>query len=108
MIELIKTVTDFYIPPMLQRHLVDIEQSEYCRKLLAAIVSAKMVYTEGVEFFEGVSSAEIVCLVREYLSYEPEIQGYIDSIEKSTLPDKDQILRLIKQGGVSTAFRGRL
>ncbi|MDF7800192.1 hypothetical protein P4C99_12005 [Pontiellaceae bacterium B1224] len=108
LVEPMKTVTDFYIPPMLRQRLWNIEQSEYCRKLLAAIVSAKIVYTEGVEFFEGVSNEEIICLVREYLSYEPEIRGYIDSIEKSTLPDKEQILRLIKQGGVSTAFRERL
>ncbi|WP_372795115.1 NAD-glutamate dehydrogenase domain-containing protein [Pontiella sp.] len=108
MIELMKTVADFYIPPMLRHRLSNIEQSEYCRKLLAAIVSAKMVYTEGIEFFEGVADDEIIRLVREYLSYEPEIQGYMDAIEKSTLPDKEQILRLIRKGGVSTAFRERL
>jgi len=108
MIELMKTVTDFYIPPMLRRRLAEIEPSEYCRKLLAAIVSSKMVYTEGVEFFEGVSNEEIIRLVHEYLSYEPEIQGYLAAIEKSTLHNKKQILHLIKQGGVSTAFRERL
>ncbi len=103
----LKVVSDFYTPPMLLEKLAKIEDSDYYRKLLAAIVSAKIVYAEGIGFFENVPEREIIKLVREYLSYEPKIRQYIETIESSDLSDKEQIIDLIQQGGVSTAFRVR-
>jgi glutamate dehydrogenase len=105
MIDAMGAVTSFYIPPMLQGRLKTIEQSEYYRKMLSAIVSGKIIYTEGIEFFEDLTDEAIIKLVREFLSYEPEIQGYIDSIGRSDIPEKEKILRLIKRSGISAAFR---
>ncbi len=77
----------------------------YLHCIMASRLASRIVYCEGLSWFRNRSDREIVELAGQYLREDARVRQLIDSVRKSALPERDEIIHLLDQGGVAAAMK---
>merc|ERR1712038_1703557 len=78
--------------------------ASYTRAMIAASLSSKMVYNEGLEFINTMSGPALLTCGRSYLKRSDQLKEMMSTVENSDLPNKGDILAMLKLAGVKTAI----
>lgn len=101
-----------YLPPVLQRlkptYILSRLPEPYMQQILATSLSSRIIYREGISYFEDMSKADIAAMAMAYLVQEEETRQWVAAIRASELPDKEKIASLLESGGSGLALRERL
>ena len=89
-----------YVPKILaekysERILEQIPRS-YRQALISADTAARLVYAEGISFFENLADGDVVRVVEIYLEQEQKVAELIKTIEKSKLPHQKEIRTILE------------
>jgi len=76
----------------------------YTRAMLCASLASRMVYNEGLDFIESLSDEALRSAAGTYLKSSDSLQRIISEVADSDLPDKSQIMEMLKMAGVKTAM----
>lgn len=95
-----------YVPAILrekyeQRILENIPRS-YRQAIISADTAARLVYAEGITFFENLADEDVVRTVDTYLAQEQHLAVLMDHVGKSKIKDKEDLLFILKRAGVRT------
>jgi hypothetical protein len=69
------------------------------------VLASRIVYREGLDWFEQMSEQAMAELAIRYSRQEEEIQSLAAQIEQSDLPDRGRIAELLREGGTAAALR---
>jgi hypothetical protein len=100
-----------YVPPSLLG--VEPEQAlaripaPYANRIAASVLASKIVYNEGLEWFESMSADDIMELAIQYAVEESGVKQMISELRSSELPNRDRIARLLELGGTAAAIKAR-
>ena len=102
-----------YVPEVLaaqypERILNDIPRS-YRQAILSADTAARLVYTEGIKYFEDLDDKDVVRTVKIYVDEELHVLELLEEVERSNLKEKADIKMILKLAGARTLTqRGRI
>lgn len=98
-----------YVPQVLEDHYRDRILNDIPRSYLQAIVSAdtaaRMVYKEGISWFENLSNDDVVKTIEIYTAKEQKVVELLETISKSDLADKAAIADILRISGARTLTR---
>jgi len=77
----------------------------YTRAMLASSLSSRMVYSEGVEFVDSLSNAQLKQAAGNYLARTDLLSEILSEVENSELPNRKSIAELIRIGGIKGTMR---
>ncbi len=105
---MVEKLAERHLPPTLAaragarvKQLPDV----YLAHLVGAVVTAQMLYREGLELVAGVPEDALVDLAIAWLSREERTEALVAEVERSGLADKAEIARLLHLGGTRAALR---
>ncbi len=102
-------VVNDYLPDILVQtageHIYDRIPPAYLAHLIASSLASKIVYREGLNWFEQMPDLAIKESVLNYLRAEDNIKQLLLQVEQSNLPDKTRITVLLQEGGVAALLR---
>ena len=98
---------DQYIEGFMPRSLVEhfsepvssLIPSNYRRHLIAAILSSRIVYREGIQNLATMNQGALEDLARSHVLYESKVREMLGQIATAELPEKELIMKLIKHSG---------
>lgn len=98
---------DQYIEGFMPRSLVEhfsepvssLIPSNYRRHLVAAILSSRIVYREGIQNLDTMNRDALEDLARSHVLYESNVREMLGQIATADLPEKELIMKLIKHSG---------
>ena len=98
---------DQYIEGFMPRSLVEhfseplssLIPSNYRRHLIAAILSSRIVYREGIQNLATMSQNALEELARSHVLYESKVREMLGQIATVDLPEKELIMKLLKHSG---------
>jgi glutamate dehydrogenase len=82
--------------------------ADYLTRVIASSLSSRIVYREGLEWFEHMPDDAIAQLAMQYLQQEGQIKRLVEQVNRSALPDREIISGLLREGGTRTALRNRI
>jgi glutamate dehydrogenase len=82
--------------------------SDYLTRVIASTLSSRIIYREGLEWFENMPDHAIARLALQYLRQEGQIKRLVEQINRSALPDREIIAKLLREGGTRTALRNQM
>jgi glutamate dehydrogenase len=100
-----------YLPKSLLNALPSIDSIReripvgYVRQIIASSLASTIVYKEGINYFEYMDEHEIIALAIQYFETELSNESLIKQVEESTLPDKEKIASLLREGATGTKLR---
>ncbi len=97
-----------YLPPTLAARAGDRVKAlpaVYLAHLVGAVVTAQMLYREGLELVAGVPDEGLVDLAIAWLSREERTEALVAEVERSGLASKVEIAQLLHLGGTRAALR---
>jgi glutamate dehydrogenase len=101
-----------YLPPVLLETAGDSVftrvPSDYLTRVIASTLSSRIVYREGLEWFEHMPDQAIAQLAIQYLRQEGQIKRLVEQVNRSVLPDREIIAGLLREGGTRTALRNQM
>lgn len=79
---------------------------QYIKNAIASTLASKIVYKEGTKFIESQPKGKLAVVALKYIKKEKEVIHLMETLAQSNLPEeqKDDILRLLEQGGTRTAL----
>ncbi len=77
----------------------------YLAQVIASVLASRIVYREGLDWFEQMSEQAMAELAIRYSRQEEKIQNLAAQIEQSDLPDRGRIAELLREGGTAAALR---
>ncbi len=95
-----------YVPKILaekyrDRILERIPRS-YRQAMISADTASRLVYAEGVSFFENLADSDVVKTVELYLEQEQKVLALMDVVSNSGLANKDDINYILQRSGART------
>jgi glutamate dehydrogenase len=81
--------------------------SPYLKWIIAKSLAARIVYREGFEALETMSMVPIADLATRYLRMEFERHRLVDEVERSDLPSRLRIARLLNDAGILSTLGER-
>lgn len=101
-----------YLPPVLLERsgeqVFERIPAPYLNQVIASALSSKIVYREGLDWFEHMPDQSTAALAVHYLRQETETQHLVEEIEGSTLAGRERIAELLREGGTGAALRKAL
>lgn len=101
--ELFDSIILDYIPDSLTDRYQDRIFNEIPRSYLQAIVCAdtasRLVYQEGISWFENLADEDVVRNVRIYLSKERKVAGIVNALDDADVPNKEDIVKILRYSG---------
>jgi len=92
-----------FMPPSLVAHFSkpfsSLIPSNYRRHLIAAILSSRIVYREGIQSLASMSESALEELARSQVLYEGRVREMVGQVNSADLPEKDLIVKLLKHSG---------
>lgn len=76
----------------------------YLNRIVASSLASRIVYREGLDWFESMPAAAIAELAERYLVAEAAIAALAREVRGSTLENRDRIAKLLESGGVAAAI----
>jgi glutamate dehydrogenase len=73
--------------------------ASYQTWIIANRLASSIAYREGMDFFDGCTSAEIADLARRYMKSDLANRDIVAKVRASALADKDHIAALLERGG---------
>jgi len=109
--DLSSSIMQRYVPPVLHAvagsRIAERIPDEYVTSTIATVLAGTIVYREGLSYLEDMSSDDLSELAMRYLQQEVETAKLAAQVERSDLPDREQIAALLRAGGTGAALRGR-
>lgn len=98
-----------YVPEVLSeryadRILNDIPRS-YRQAIVCADTAARLVYKEGISWFENLSDEDVIDTINTYTENERQIQKLLKGLEDSDVPQKEAITKILETTGARTLTR---
>jgi glutamate dehydrogenase len=95
-----------YVPAVLaekysERILGQIPRS-YRQAIVSADTAARIVYAEGISFFEHLADEDVVNTIQIYLSKERKLIKLIKAVEEAELDHKEDIMKILSVAGART------
>jgi glutamate dehydrogenase len=76
----------------------------YLDRIVASSLASRIVYREGLDWFESMPAASIAELARRYLAAESQIVALANEVRMSALGNREQIAALLESGGIAAAI----
>ena len=96
-----------HLPPILRDtvgpRIFERAPSEYLYRTCAAELASRIVYREGLSYFETMPSSDVARVAVEYLHQERRVRDLAREVEDSSLPERELIAALLREGGAETA-----
>jgi hypothetical protein len=70
-------------------------------------LASNIVYREGLDWLESMSSSGIALLAERYFLEEAAVQRMADEVRGSQLKNRERIAALLEAGGVAAAIRAK-
>ncbi|MEE8155537.1 MAG: NAD-glutamate dehydrogenase domain-containing protein [Phycisphaerales bacterium] len=103
-IELVRRLVVDHLPPVLVATAGDRLWTQtpraYLRWIMAKSLAARIVYREGFESLESMPAAAIAELAARYLRLELERTRLIEEVDRSALPSRQRIAKLLGEAGI--------
>ena len=103
-IDLIRQLVVDHLPPVLVETAGDRLWTHtprtYLRWIMAKSLAARIVYREGFESLESMPAGAIAVLATRYLRLELERTQLIEEVDKSSLPNRTRIAKLLGDAGI--------
>ena len=80
----------------------------YRKQFVAAILSSRLVYREGIANLSQVTVETLEQIVRHQLGYEAKTRELLSQLGSSSLPDRDLLMAIIDQSGTRSQQELRL
>ncbi|MGN7611595.1 NAD-glutamate dehydrogenase domain-containing protein [Magnetococcales bacterium HHB-1] len=71
----------------------------YLNSTMASTLAARIIYQEGLDFLSEMSPESLAKLAINYLKQEQKTQQLIRSLKAIDLPEREEIITLLKKGG---------
>ncbi len=97
-----------HLPPVLTEtvdNLFNRIPIAFLTRIIASELASRIVYREGIDWFEQMSEKAIAELAVRYLRAEDAMKQLVIEIENSTLPNRERIAELLNGGGVAAALK---
>lgn len=104
-----RLVTDHY-PPLLvslagERLWTQLPEA-YLRWMVAKGLAARIVYREGIDFFQKMPPEAVASIALEYLRHDVQTERLVDEVAASSLVDRERIAELLRRAGTRGALMG--
>lgn len=76
----------------------------YVRSTVAASLATRIVYREGLDYLAAVPEGALASLALAYLRREEETRALVAAVRASSLPDKEQVARVLERAGTRVAL----
>ncbi|MFK8032363.1 MAG: NAD-glutamate dehydrogenase domain-containing protein [Gammaproteobacteria bacterium] len=100
-----------HLPPVLGERcgdrVFDTIPKAYLHRIISSSLASKIVYREGLDWLESMSSDSIAQLAEHYFVEEAFIEKMANDIRGSNLENREAIADLLEAGGVAAALRKR-
>jgi len=97
-----------HLPPILLETVGDRLWTDlpapYLRWTIAQALASRIVYREGVEYFESVPTSAIPRAALDYLRQEVVTRSLVEQVAQSNLPDRERIATLLERAGTRAAL----
>ncbi|MCP4408299.1 MAG: hypothetical protein GY807_11165 [Gammaproteobacteria bacterium] len=107
--ELMHRLVEEYLPRVLTElvgdDLFERIPSAYLTRVIASVLASRIVYREGLDWFEHMSDQAIADLAIRYLQEEVIIRQMIDHVMHADLPGRERIVQLLSEGGVAASLK---
>lgn len=87
------------------KHIFERIPAAYLTRIIASGLASRIVYREGLDWFEQMSDEAIADSAIRYLRAEHTVQQLVGQIHQTAMPDKKQIADLLTEGGVAAFLR---
>jgi glutamate dehydrogenase len=98
-----------HLPPVLIDHCGDrvfeIIPTTYLHRVIASSLASKIVYREGLDWLESMSSSGIARLAERYVLGESRVARIVNEVVESQLENREMIAELLEAGGVAATIR---
>ncbi|MEN8132903.1 MAG: hypothetical protein ABFS45_22530 [Pseudomonadota bacterium] len=107
--ELIRRLVEEYLPRVLTEvvgdDLFERIPPAYLTRVIASVLASRIVYREGLDWFEHMPDQAIADLAIHYLQEEAAVRQMIDHIMHADLPGRERIVQLLSEGGVAASLK---
>jgi glutamate dehydrogenase len=79
--------------------IVETVPKPYFDQIIAAALSCKIVYKEGLDYIDSLPDATLANIALSYLESEKQVTRLTELLEASDLAEKDEIAALLSRGG---------
>ena len=79
--------------------IVETVPAPYFDQIIAAALSCKIVYKEGLDYIDSLPDATLASIALSYLESEKQVTRLTELLEASDLAEKDEIAALLSRGG---------
>ena len=97
-----------HLPPILNETADNIFKRipiAFLTRIIASELASRIVYREGLDWFEQMPEKAIGELAIRYLRAEDTMKQLVTEIKNSTLPNRERIADLLDEGGVAAALK---
>lgn len=98
-----------HLPPTLRnmeiKEIFDKIPQAYWKQIIATSLSSRILYREGMDYFERMDEQAIAELAVKYMKQEKETLQLVEEVLASEMADKDRIAFLLMEGGTGIALR---
>lgn len=97
-----------HLPPVLTETADNIFKRiphAYLTRIIASELASRIIYREGLDWFEQMPGKAIGDLTIRYLRMGDSMKQLVTEIKNSTLPNRERIAHLLDEGGVAAALR---
>lgn len=95
-----------YVPPILREkysdRILEVVPRSYRQAIISADTAARLVYTEGISWFQNLADDDIVQTVQIYVEKERHVAELMEALHGSNLTNKDEILSILERSGART------
>jgi len=77
----------------------------YRQAIVSADTAARLVYAEGISWFENLTDEDIIQTIRIYIQEEQKVAELLESLEKGKISDKESIADILRMSGARTLTR---
>ena len=71
----------------------------YLHWMMANRLASGIVYREGIDFLDDMAPTAVAELAVRYLRKSAELQGLLETLDASQVPERDKVARLLERGG---------
>ncbi len=107
--DLIRALVEEYLPAVLLRAVGsgvhERIPAPYLDRVVASTLASRIVYREGLDYLRYLAPAAIADLALKYLRQERLVRDLVATVANSNLAEREQIARLLAEGGVAAAMR---
>ena len=103
------TLVEEHLPDALleisRDRIVEAVPAPYFDQIIAAALSCKIVYREGLDYIDSLPDATLAQIAMSYLESEKEVSRLTAVISSSDLAEKDAIVELLSRGGTRAGIK---